>query len=55
MIRWADLMCCLALEAIRTISADDAGVRTVDVKQYARVKKDPGGEIEDIVSCLVSC
>ncbi|KAF8486506.1 T-complex protein 1 [Russula emetica] len=28
------------------ISADDAGVRTVDIKRYARVEKVPGGEIE---------
>ena len=46
-IRWADLMCRLALEAVRTVSADDAGVRTVDIKRYARVEKVPGGEIED--------
>jgi T-complex protein 1 subunit gamma len=46
-IRWADLMCRLALEAIRTVSADDAGVRTVDIKRYARVEKVPGGEIEN--------
>lgn len=46
-IRWSDLMCRLALEAVRTVSADDAGVRTVDIKRYARVEKVPGGEIED--------
>ncbi|KAH9972759.1 T-complex protein 1 [Lactifluus volemus] len=46
-IRWADLMCRLALQAVRTVSADDAGVRTVDIKRYARVEKVPGGEIED--------
>src|SRR5712691_1939261 len=53
-IRWADLMCCLALEAVRTVSqGDDAvgsaggGVRTVDIKRYARVEKVPGGEVED--------
>jgi len=53
-IRWADLMCCLALEAVRTVSqGDDAvgsaggGVRTVDIKRYACVEKVPGGEIED--------
>ncbi|KAF8498503.1 T-complex protein 1 [Russula emetica] len=45
-IRWADLMCRLALDAVRTVSADDAGVRTVDIKRYARVEKVPGGEIE---------
>lgn len=47
-IRWADLMCQLALDAVRTVSANDAGgVRTVDIKRYARVEKVPGGEIED--------
>jgi T-complex protein 1 subunit gamma len=55
-IRWADLMCRLALEAVRTVSqGDDAvgstggggGVRTVDIKRYARVEKVPGGEIEE--------
>ncbi|KAI0277019.1 T-complex protein 1 [Russula aff. rugulosa BPL654] len=38
-IRWSDLMCRLALEAVRTVSAEDAGVRTVDIKRYARVEK----------------
>ncbi|KAH9172192.1 T-complex protein 1 [Lactarius sanguifluus] len=46
-IRWSDLMCRLALEAVRTVSAEDAGVRTIDIKRYARVEKVPGGEIED--------
>ncbi|KAH9962602.1 TCP-1/cpn60 chaperonin family-domain-containing protein [Russula dissimulans] len=46
--RWADLMCCLALDAVRTVAADDAGgVRTVDIKRYARVEKVPSGEIEE--------
>ena len=47
-IRWADLMslCRLALDAFHAVSADDAGVRTVDIKRYARVEKVPGGEIE---------
>ncbi|KAH8996120.1 T-complex protein 1 [Lactarius hatsudake] len=46
-IRWSDLMCRLALEAVRIVSAEDAGVRTIDIKRYARVEKVPGGEIED--------
>ncbi|KAI0280657.1 T-complex protein 1 [Russula aff. rugulosa BPL654] len=45
-IRWSDLMCRLALEAVRIVSAEDAGVCTVDIKRYARVEKVPGGEIE---------
>ncbi len=39
-------MCKLALQAVRTVSQEDAGVKTVDLKRYARVEKVPGGEIE---------
>ncbi|KAF8473790.1 T-complex protein 1 [Gautieria morchelliformis] len=45
-IRWSDLMCKLALDAVRTVAKDDAGIKTVDIKRYARVEKVPGGEIE---------
>ncbi|KZV95176.1 T-complex protein 1 [Exidia glandulosa HHB12029] len=45
-IRWADLMCGLALDAVRTVWQNDAGVNTVDIKRYARVEKVPGGAIE---------
>lgn len=54
--RWSDLMCSLALKAVRTVATIDAqsggsgssgpGARTVDLKRYARVEKIPGGEIE---------
>ncbi|KAG8968369.1 T-complex protein 1 subunit gamma [Tulasnella sp. 425] len=47
--RWSDLMCKLALQAVRTVAQDetgDTGVKTVDIKRYARVEKVPGGEIE---------
>jgi T-complex protein 1 subunit gamma len=41
-------MCQLALDAVRTVSQSDAdGIKTVDIKRYARVEKVPGGEIED--------
>ncbi|KAI0047249.1 T-complex protein 1 [Auriscalpium vulgare] len=46
-IRWSDLMCKLALDAVRTVAADEGGIRTVDIKRYARVEKVPGGEIEE--------
>ncbi|KAH9962608.1 TCP-1/cpn60 chaperonin family-domain-containing protein [Russula dissimulans] len=47
-VRWSDLMCRLALDAVRTVATDDAGgVRTVDIKRYARVEKVPGGGIEE--------
>lgn len=46
-MRWSDLMCKLALEAVRTVAQDEpGGVKTVDIKRYARVEKVPGGEIE---------
>ncbi|EON69554.1 T-complex protein 1 subunit gamma [Coniosporium apollinis CBS 100218] len=46
--RWSDLMCNLALKAVRTVSFDAGGGRQeVDIKRYARVEKIPGGEIEE--------
>ncbi|CAE6483764.1 unnamed protein product [Rhizoctonia solani] len=56
--RWSDLMCSLALKAVRTVtqggeSQSVAGVQTVngmttiDIKRYARVEKVPGGTIEE--------
>jgi T-complex protein 1 subunit gamma len=46
--RWSDLMCSLALKAVRTVAWDQGGGRKeVDIKRYARVEKIPGGEIED--------
>ena len=45
--RWSDLMCGLALKAVRIVSHDiGAGRKEVDIKRYARVEKIPGGEIE---------
>src|SRR5882757_4241418 len=44
--RWSDLMCNLALQAVRTVAQDQDGMKTVDIKRYARVEKVPGGEIE---------
>jgi T-complex protein 1 subunit gamma len=45
--RWSELMCNLALKAVRTVSFDAGGKKEVDIKRYARVEKIPGGEIED--------
>ncbi|KAI3328052.1 T-complex protein 1 [Xylariaceae sp. AK1471] len=46
--RWSDLMCSLALKAVRTVSWQiNNGKQEVDIKRYARVEKVPGGEIED--------
>ena len=46
--RWSDLMCSLALAAVRTVSFDvGGGKQEVDIKRYARIEKIPGGQIED--------
>ncbi|KZF25299.1 chaperonin complex component, TCP-1 gamma subunit [Xylona heveae TC161] len=46
--RWSELMCSLALKAVRTVSLEaGGGKREVDLKRYARVEKIPGGEIEE--------
>ncbi|KAG2022278.1 t-complex protein 1 [Coprinopsis cinerea AmutBmut pab1-1] len=45
-VRWSDLMCRLALQAVRTVATSESGHTIVDIKRYARVEKVPGGEIE---------
>ncbi|KAF9437084.1 T-complex protein 1 subunit gamma [Entomortierella beljakovae] len=45
--RWSDLMCKLALDAVRCVAVENDGRREVDIKRYARVEKIPGGEIEE--------
>jgi T-complex protein 1 subunit gamma len=46
--RWSELMCSLALKAVRTVSLDiGSDKKEVDIKRYARIEKIPGNEIED--------
>ncbi|KAF8129916.1 chaperonin Cpn60/TCP-1 family [Boletus edulis] len=45
--RWSDLMCHLALQAVRTVATEENGLKTVDIKRYARVEKIAGGSIEE--------
>ena len=45
--RWSELMCSLALTAVRTVSSSASGKHEVDIKRYARIEKIPGGQIED--------
>jgi len=46
--RWSELMCNLALQAVRTVTYEmGGGKKEVDTKRYARVEKVPGGQIED--------
>lgn len=47
--RWSDLICGLALNAVRTVALPNG---EIDVKRYVRIEKIPGGEIED--SCLLN-
>lgn len=61
MSRYSDLMCSLALKAVRVVSQDAAFTsntaqvngttkskpQEIDIKRYARIEKIPGGEIED--------
>ncbi|KAA6410222.1 MAG: t-complex gamma subunit (Cct3) [Lasallia pustulata] len=54
--RWSELMCNLALKAVRTVSHEvGGGKKEVDIKRYARVEKIPGGEIEDseVLDCVM--
>lgn len=37
--RWSDLMCKLALDAVRCVAVENDGRREVDIKRYARVEK----------------
>jgi T-complex protein 1 subunit gamma len=41
-MRWSDLMCKLASEAMHVMAQDDGGVKTVDIKRYASVEMRPG-------------
>lgn len=46
--RWSELMCGLALKAVRVVAHEvGGGKKEVDIKRYARVEKIPGGQIED--------
>lgn len=45
--RWSDLMCKLALDAVKTVAIDVNGHKEIDIKRYARIEKIPGGEIDE--------
>merc|ERR550525_464513 len=45
--KWSDLACDIAMEAVKTVSMDNAGKKEIDIKRYAKVEKIPGGTIED--------
>lgn len=41
--RWSDLMCPLALRAVRCVRVDDE----IDCKRYVRIERIPGGDVTD--------
>lgn len=45
--RWSNLMCKLALEAVKTVAVHNNDHKEIDIKRYARIEKIPGGEIEE--------
>lgn len=46
------MACNIALDAVRTIARDQGDTKEIDIKNYAKVEKIPGGELED--SCVLS-
>lgn len=47
---WSDLICNIAIKAVRTVYIEGNGKderKEVDIKQYVKVEKIPGGEIEE--------
>eukprot|EP00042_Codosiga_hollandica_P029776 m.167387 g.167387 ORF g.167387 m.167387 type:complete len:573 (+) comp53168_c0_seq1:407-2125(+) len=51
MNKWATLACNIALDAVSTVVFEENGRKEIDIKQYAKVEKIPGGEIEE--SCVL--
>lgn len=44
---WSKQMAQLAIEAVDCVKVEDQGRTEIDIKQYARVEKIPGGDISD--------
>ncbi|XP_067058085.1 T-complex protein 1 subunit gamma-like isoform X1 [Acropora muricata] len=45
--QWGDLACNIALDAVQTVARDQGDRKEIDIKNYAKVEKIPGGELED--------
>ncbi|XP_063383298.1 T-complex protein 1 subunit gamma [Cydia fagiglandana] len=45
--RWADLAVDIALDAVNTVMVNENGRVEVDIKNYAKVEKIPGGTVEE--------
>eukprot|EP01098_Paradermamoeba_levis_P011368 TRINITY_DN485_c0_g1_i4.p1 TRINITY_DN485_c0_g1~~TRINITY_DN485_c0_g1_i4.p1 ORF type:complete len:561 (+),score=219.90 TRINITY_DN485_c0_g1_i4:52-1683(+) len=44
---WMDLMCGLALDAVKIVNIEVEGRKEVDIKRYVKIEKIPGGEFEE--------
>eukprot|EP01123_Difflugia_compressa_P002704 TRINITY_DN1348_c0_g1_i2.p1 TRINITY_DN1348_c0_g1~~TRINITY_DN1348_c0_g1_i2.p1 ORF type:complete len:560 (+),score=106.11 TRINITY_DN1348_c0_g1_i2:31-1680(+) len=44
---WSDLMCDLAIQAVRMVTVEENGKREIDIKRYCRIEKIPGGEMTE--------
>lgn len=49
--QWSDMACKMALKATKTVVVEERGKKEIDIKNYAKVEKIPGGSIED--SCVL--
>lgn len=47
MRQWSDMACKMALTATKTVVIEEKGKKEIDIKNYAKVEKIPGGSIED--------
>lgn len=50
--KWGELACNIALDAVKTVVKEDGDRKEIDIKNYAKVEKVPGGSIEE--SCVLS-
>lgn len=47
--KFGDMICNMALDAVRCVARDGTHAKEVDIKRYARIEKIPGGFLEDSV------
>lgn len=45
--KWSDLACRIALHAVKTVTVEAGSKKDIDIKNYAKIEKVPGGAVED--------
>lgn len=45
--KWGDLVCKMAIEAVKKVDIVKNGHHEIDIKRYAKVEKIPGGSVDD--------